>query len=360
MRNSNTGVAMSPAVVRRFDRPTAKALSMLSTRNDFPGKGNSYEFQKRLRQRHDRRLLRRPGIRRAEAAAAHHGQMLRHRNEGRQRLRGWCRHHLCRHRECRLPGQCLEICGEGHLRDHQDTEGHRLARADQVLSCNEARAVPRAPHVSSVPCKAGTCPCLELPVCPRVPALASSLRISTTSSTLRNRSDSSRFTPRTTWARAGRRTRSWAHCANIMRCRCMASGFRLGRWGRSIGTISCGSKCYANATRRRVSPNISPGRRTAACTSTTFCRSLIHSRRWRGSPSISTRHRRRLDARCCSKIRLPTFVFPKARSRRSTSLPRYRSEPDAGCCSTSTTFSCRQKTTALSLCHIWSRFRWIG
>src|SRR5467141_3960475 len=47
--------------------------------------------------------------------------------------------------------------------------------------------------------------------------------------------------------------------------------------------------------------NISPGRRTAACTSTTYCRSPIRSRRWRGSPSISTRHRRRLDARCCSK-----------------------------------------------------------
>src|SRR6266404_3842443 len=29
-----------------------------------------------------------PGLRSAEAAAAHHGQMLRHRTEGRQRLRG--------------------------------------------------------------------------------------------------------------------------------------------------------------------------------------------------------------------------------------------------------------------------------
>ncbi len=35
-------------------------MSISSTRNaDVPGKGNSYEFQERYRQRHDRRLLRR-------------------------------------------------------------------------------------------------------------------------------------------------------------------------------------------------------------------------------------------------------------------------------------------------------------
>ena len=34
----------------------------------------------------------------------------------------------------RLSGQCLEVCREGHLRHHQDAEGHGLARADQVLS----------------------------------------------------------------------------------------------------------------------------------------------------------------------------------------------------------------------------------
>src|SRR6266436_1281350 len=81
---------LSPAVVGFFDTPMRKAVSISSTRNaDVPGKGNSYEFQERYRQRHDRRLLRRrphhdhcPGIRSAEAAAAHHGQMLRHRNEG--------------------------------------------------------------------------------------------------------------------------------------------------------------------------------------------------------------------------------------------------------------------------------------
>ena len=33
----------------------------------------------------------------------------------------------------RLSGQCLEVRSQGHLRDHQDPEGHRLARADQVL-----------------------------------------------------------------------------------------------------------------------------------------------------------------------------------------------------------------------------------
>ena len=35
-------------------------------------------------------------------------------------------------------------------------------------------------------------------------------------------------------------------------------------------------------------------------------------------------------------------------------------EPDAACCSTSTTSSCRQRTTARSPCHIWTRFRSIG
>ena len=54
----------------------------------------------------DRQCLRRrpddghyAGIRGAEAAATHHGQMLRHCHEGRQRLRGRRRHHLRRHRE---------------------------------------------------------------------------------------------------------------------------------------------------------------------------------------------------------------------------------------------------------------------
>src|SRR5713101_6095730 len=36
----------------------------------------------------------------------------------------------------------------------------------------------------------------------------------------------------------------------------------------------------------------------------TFCRCPTRSGRWRGSPSISTRCRRRSDARCCLKIHL--------------------------------------------------------
>ncbi len=56
-----------------------------------------------------------------------------------------------------------------------------------------------------------------------------------------------------------------------------------------------------------------------------------------------------------------TYVaLPKARSRRLTSSPNYRSGPGAGCCSTSTTLLCRQRTTVRSLCHIWTRFRSIG
>src|SRR6266849_4423736 len=76
------------------------------------GKDNSHEFQKHDRQCHNSRLLSRrphydryPGIRWAEATAAHDGQMLRHRNERRQRLRGGRRNHLRRHRECRLSRQ---------------------------------------------------------------------------------------------------------------------------------------------------------------------------------------------------------------------------------------------------------------
>ena len=33
----------------------------------------------------------------------------------------------------RVPGQCLEVCPEGRVRHHKDSQGRRLAGANQVL-----------------------------------------------------------------------------------------------------------------------------------------------------------------------------------------------------------------------------------
>ena len=69
--------------------------------------------------------------RRTGQAAAEQGQVLRHFARRQERLRRRRGHDLRGHVQAQLPGQCLEICRQGHLRVDQDAQGHRLAEADR-------------------------------------------------------------------------------------------------------------------------------------------------------------------------------------------------------------------------------------
>ena len=77
--------------------------------------------------------------------------------------------------------------------------------------------------------------------------------------------------------------------------------------------ISRASARSSNATSRRWSPSISPGRRTRPPTSTTCCRCPTPRRRSTTSAITSTRCRRRSAGRSCSRIRRP---MSSSRNRR--------------------------------------------
>ena len=69
------------------------------------------------------------------------------------------------------------------------------------------------------------------------------------------------------------------------------------------------SRRWSSATSRRWSPSTSPGRRTRPPSTTTCCRCPTRRRRSRGSPTTSTRCRRRSAGRSCSRTRRPTWSF---------------------------------------------------
>ncbi len=73
------------------------------------------------------------GNRWAGQAAAWQGQMLRHFARRPERLRGGRRHDLRRHVQEGLCRKRLEVCRQGHLREHQDAQGRRLADAGRTV-----------------------------------------------------------------------------------------------------------------------------------------------------------------------------------------------------------------------------------
>ena len=62
------------------------------------------------------------------------GEMLRRLARRQERLRRGRGHDLRRNVQAQLSGQCLEICRQGHLREDQDPQGHRLAEAGRTVT----------------------------------------------------------------------------------------------------------------------------------------------------------------------------------------------------------------------------------
>jgi len=285
--------------------------------------------------------------------------MLRHRTEGRQRLRGRRRDTCAGTASTDYQGNAWKYVAKGNLPDHKDTEGHRVARTDQVLIWNKASAAPRASyflgntqswslHMSRASNLARVHRRrLQASAFSRHPRRGAADRI------LRGSRGELRGGRRTAARTARRVARTLCVVGTRRRAVNWLDGAAHNRDHQTVYVLKCCCDRYGPESFSEHLGLVVARRRILKRPAD---RCPIHSRRWRGSPSISTRCRRRSDARCCWKIRLRTSALPTARSRRSTSSPKCRSEPDAGCCSTSTTFLCRQRTTIRNRSHIWTRF----
>ena len=170
------------------------------------------------------------------------------------------------------------------------------------------------------------------------PASASSQRIFATSSPRRSRSDSSKSTPRTIWAPAGRRMRSSARCANVTRCRFTASGLSIG----SMAPLDRDHLARLKILCDRYEPESFSEHLAWSSHDGVYFNDLLPLPYTQQTLARVAEHIDEVQTRArtpdAARKSLDLCLFrPKARSRKSTSSAKYRSGPDVGCCSMSTT-----------------------
>ena len=158
----------------------------------------------------------------ARRADGRQGEVLRHRAQGPERLRRRRRHHLRRHLDHGLPGQCLEGRSGRHLHLDECRGPHGHARADEGLSRLEGPgrpglspllpiAIPGAPRhdVSFALPRAPPCP-------PRAGLGLKPEHYADDPRRHGRMSASSRCMPRTTWATAAPPHRALAAIARAL------------------------------------------------------------------------------------------------------------------------------------------------
>ena len=229
-----------------------------------------------------------------------HGKVLRRRDGRQERLRRRPRHHLRRHVQGRLPGQCLEVRRQGHLHDasrrRRAWARSRRSRADDRRSSRDDHAAP--PGWGSSPQhfeEALACPAdgLWFEVHPENYMVDGG--------------------PRLAWLEAIRARHPLSlHGVALSLAADAPPDARASR---------AAAPRWSSASSRRSSPSISRGRRGAAPTTPTCCRFRAPSEALRASPATSSRvqdalrpaHRHR------EPVALPAHRRPRARRDR---LPR--------------------------------------
>ena len=110
---------------------------------------------------------RRPRLPPTCRSSSRQGKVLRRRAEGQERLRRGPGHHLCRHLEGGLPGQCLEACSEGNLHDDEAAR-----RPHGFAGCAAARPAQCKDLKTLAECRPQRLRALPRRPCPQGPAWA--------------------------------------------------------------------------------------------------------------------------------------------------------------------------------------------